>query len=210
MVTVHHAWLAMFAAFLPFGPVLADEQSVKDPPANAAWSAGLMVSTLGPGLQVSYRVYDWAAIRVEGTYVTVPTGGLNLTLESAGVILDLHPFESGFRISGGARYLEYDVLGDTTVNESGGPNRFRIEVANSDKAAPYAGLGFDSSHFSGGEYELKIGLDLGVIYTGKPVVSVTNLDNPGNDVQTQIDKYVNQYQIFNFYPVATISARLNF
>ncbi len=210
MARVHAFWTAMFAVILPFGTALADGPSTKDAPANASWSGGLMVSTLGPGLQASYRVFDWAAVRVEGTYVTVPTNGLNLTLQSAGAILDLHPFESGFRVSGGARYLEYDIGGITTANVSGVPNRFSIEVANSDKAAPYAGLGFDTSHVSGGKYEFKAGLDLGVVYTGKPDVSVKNLDNPGSGVQTQIDSYVNKYRIFNFYPVATISARLNF
>ncbi len=205
---------AMFAALLPFGPTLANAQSGKDTPVNAAWSAGFMVSTLGPGLQISYRVLDWAVVRAEGSYVSVPTDGLTLSLQSAGAMLDLHPFERGFRISGGLRYFEYDIRGITTVNENSGgvstPNRFRVEATNSNKAAPYAGLGFDTSHFSGGAYELKLGLDFGVVYSGKPAASVANLDNPGEDVQTQLNKIIDKYQFLDFYPVATLSARLTF
>jgi len=197
-----------------FCPDVADAQSSKDTPVNAAWSAGFMVSTLGPGLQISYRVLDWAVVRVEGSYVSIPTGSLTFSLQSAGALLDLHPFKSGFRISGGLRYFEYDIRGITTVNENNGgvstPNRFRVEATNSNKAAPYAGLGFDTSHFSGGAYELKLGLDFGVIYSGKPAASVTNLDSPGEDIQTQLSKIVDRYQFLDFYPVATVSARLTF
>jgi hypothetical protein len=208
-------WTTVFAALSLFWPALADAQSSKETPVNAAWSAGFMISTLGPGLQISYRVYDWAVVRVEGSYVSVPTDGLTLSLQSAGAMLDLHPFKTGFRVSGGLRYFEYDIHGIVTVNEGGDggastPNRFRVEATNSNKAAPYAGLGFDTSHFSGGAYELRLGLDFGVIYSGKPSASVANLDNPGEDVQTQLTKIIDKYQFLDFYPVATVSARLTF
>ncbi len=92
---------AILAALMTICPDLADAQGGKDAPANAAWSAGVMLSTLGPGLQISYRVLDWAVVRAEGSYISVPTDDLTLSLQSAGAMLDLHPFESGFRISGG-------------------------------------------------------------------------------------------------------------
>jgi hypothetical protein len=218
MARVHPIWTATFAAILPFGTALAGDLSTKDGPApmNASWSAGLMVSTLGPGLQVSYRVYDWAAIRVEGSYLSVPVDGLTLSLQSAGAILDLHPFQNAFRVSGGMRYFEYDIKGTTIINESNGggggstPNKFRIAATNSNNAAPYFGLGLDSSHVSGGNYEFHLGLDLGVIYSGKPNVSVENLTDPGKDVQSEISKAIDRYQFLNFYPVITVSARMNF
>ncbi|MGO9483161.1 MAG: hypothetical protein ACLPX9_01055 [Rhodomicrobium sp.] len=210
MARAHPIWMAMFATVLPFGAALADGQSSKDAPTNSPWSAGLMVSTLGPGVQVSYLAYNWAVIRVEGSYVSVPTEGLTLSLQSAGAMLDLHPFENAFRVSGGIRYFEYDISGITTVNETSGPNRFRIEATNSNQAAPYLGFGLDTSHFSGGKYEFKLGLDLGVIYSGKPDVSANNLTNPGEDVQSQINNVIGKYQVLDLYPVATISARINF
>jgi hypothetical protein len=207
-------WKAILAALMLICPDVADAQSAKDIPANAAWSAGFMVSTLGPGLQISYRALDWAVVRAEGSYVSVPTDGLTLSLQSAGALLDLHPFGSGFRISGGLRYFDYEIRGIATVNESSGgvstPNRFRVEATNSNKAAPYAGLGFDTSHFSGGAYEFRLGLDFGVVYSGKPVATVANLDNPGADIQTELNKIIGEYRFLDFYPVATLSARLTF
>jgi hypothetical protein len=203
----------MFAAVLPFGTALAGDLSTKDGPApmNASWSAGLMVSTLGPGLQVSYRVYDWAAIRVEGSYVSVPVDGLTVSLQSAGAILDLHPFQNAFRVSGGMRYFQYEIRGTTIINEGGsGPNKFSVEAINSNKAAPYFGLGLDSSHVSGGNYEFHLGLDLGVLYSGKPNVSVNNLTTPGDNIQDGINNITNKSKFFDFYPVATVSARMNF
>lgn len=202
---------AIFVAIYSSSPAWAEGETGK----SAPWSVGPMASTLGPGLQVSRRVYEWAVVRVEGSYVSVPTDGLVLTLQSAGAMLDLHPFESGFRVSGGMRYFEYEIRGIVTVNESSGggdpiPNKFRVEATNSNKAAPYLGLGFDTSHFSGGKYEFKLGLDLGVIYSGKPAVALTNLTNPGEDVQPEINKIIDKYQFLNFYPVAAISARINF
>ena len=89
-------------------------------------------------------------------------------------------------------------------------NKFSIEATNSNKAAPYFGFGLDSSHVSGGKYEFHLGLDLGVVYSGKPNVSVSNLTNPGEDVQTEINKIVNKYQFLDFYPVVAVSARMNF
>ena len=214
MARANPIWTAVFAAIMQFGPALADGQSSKDAPMNAPWSAGLMIGTMGPGLQASYLVCDWAVIRVEGSYQSVPAAGLTLSLQSAGAMLDLHPFENAFRVSGGARYFEYEIRGMATVNETDGgvstPNKYRIEATNSNPLAPYLGFGFDSSHFSGGKYEFKLGLDLGVIYSGRPSVSVNNLTNPGGDIQTEINRVIDRYQVLNLYPVATISARINF
>ena len=212
MARARSVWTAMFALLLPLGPALADGQGSKDLPvaSPSPWSAGFMISTLGPGLQVSYHAYGWAVVRVEGTYVSIPADGLTASLQSAGAILDLHPFHNAFRMSGGLRYFEYNLSGNTVINESGTPNTFRVAITNTNKAAPYFGFGLNSSHFSGERYELKVGLDLGAVYSGKPDVSVTNVTNPGEDVQSQIDKYVGKYQFLDFYPVATISARLTF
>jgi hypothetical protein len=209
MLSTRPVLMAMFALLVPLGPALADGLGNKDA-APAPWSAGLMISTLGPGLQLSYHAYRWAVVRVEGTYVSVPADGLTASLRSAGAILDLHPFQNAFRFSGGLRYFEYNISGKANIDEGGIPNVFRISLTNTNKTAPYFGLGFDSSHFSGERYELKIGLDLGAVYSGKPDASIANLTNPGEDVQSQIDKYVSKYSYFDFYPVVTVSARLTF
>jgi hypothetical protein len=209
MLRSRPAWRAILTALMLFCPDLVDAQSGKDTPATAAWSAGFMVSTLGPGLQISYRVLDWAVVRAEGSYVSVPTNGLTLSLQSAGAMLDLHPFDSGFRVSGGLRYFEYEIRGITSSSGSTS-SQLRVEATNSNKAAPYAGLGFDTSHFSGGAYNLKIGLDFGVVYSGRPVASVVSLNNPGEDVQAEVDKIIGEYRFLDFYPVASVSARLTF
>lgn len=209
MLGSRFVWKAILAALMTICPDLAEAQGGKDAPANAAWSAGVMVSTLGPGLQISYRVLDWAVVRAEGSYLSVPTDDLTLSLQSAGAMLDLHPFESGFRVSGGLRYFEYEIRG---ITSSGGstPNRYRVEATNSNKAAPYAGLGFDTSHYSGGPYEFKLGLDFGVIYSGKPVASVVSLDNASDDAQAELNRIISDYRFLDFYPVASVSARLTF
>ncbi len=202
---------AILAAVLSWSPASADDDGYKDDGyKNAMWSAGLTAGTLGPGGQASFLLYKVVVVRLEGSYLSVPTEGLTVSLQSAGAILDLHPFENAFRVSGGIRYFEYDISGITTVNEASGPNRFRIEATNSNQAAPYLGFGLDTSHFSGGKYEFKLGLDLGVIYSGKPDVSANNLTNPGEDVQSQINSVIGKYQVLDLYPVATISARINF
>jgi hypothetical protein len=210
MLGVRVALIALIAILTPLAPALGDGLSGKDLPATAPWSAGLMVSTLGPGLQVSYHAYGWTVVRVEGTYVSVPVEGLTASLKSAGAILDLHPFQNAFRISGGARYFEYNISGNTIINESGTPNTFHVAVTNSNKATPYVGFGFDSSHFSGEKYEIKVGLDIGAVYSGRPLVSLKNLTNPGDDPQPEIDKFISKYQYLDFYPVAAISVRLTF
>jgi hypothetical protein len=208
MLSTRIVWTALFASLAPLGPALADGPGYKDAP--APWSAGFMISTLGPGLQLSYHAYGWAVVRAEGTYVSVPADGFTASLRSAGAILDLHPFQNAFRFSGGLRYFEYSIAGKTNIGGGETPSTFRISVTNTNKEAPYFGLGFDSSHFSGEKYDLKIGLDLGAVYSGKPDVTVTNLTNPGEDIQQQIDKYVSKYSFLDFYPVISISARLTF
>jgi hypothetical protein len=203
MAGIRFAGLALFAALLPAGPVLADGQ-------GSPWSAGVMVSTLGPGLQVSYHAYEWAVLRVEGTYISVPAGGLTASLQSAGAIFDLHPFKNAFRVSGGMRYFEYNASGDTVVNGDNGASKLHVSVENTNKYAPYLGIGMDTSHFSGDKYEFRFGLDVGAVYSGKPNVSITSATASEEEIQSQVRDFVNKYQIFNFYPVVGVSARINF
>jgi hypothetical protein len=198
--------IGAFACLAPLGPVMAGEGA----PAGTPWSAGLMISTLGPGLQVSYHAYEWFAVRAEGTYVSIPVDGLTGSLRSAGAIVDVHPFRNAFRLSGGVRYFEYNISGTTVMKDGDTSNTYHVAITNTNKADPYLGLGFDSSHFYGDRYDFRVGLDIGAVYSGMPSVSVANLDHPEDDVQSEIKNFISKYQYMNFYPVVTLSARLTF
>lgn len=221
--------LAAVSLFLLSGtcaPVHADEEFAKP----NYWSLGLTAGTQGVGGEASYLLSDHLVLRSNVTYLglnvdeTVDGNDYQFDLAAlfAGATLDYHPFRSGWRISGGVKYVDVKLdagftggmtLGDTeyTADEIG---TVTASVRNSNQAAPYVGFGYDASHFSGDGYGVKFGIDVGTLYVGDPDVSIkTTKTVPGLEANiaeetAAIEDKIGQY--FNFYPVVMVSGRMAF
>jgi hypothetical protein len=202
------------------------------------WSVGATAGTLGPGVEASFLLYDMLVLRGNITYASLDNSTLSkiftdagqqadfqLQSLTAGVMLDVHPFRTGWRLSGGLRYVRLDAdavwsagnieMGnnDYDVARIGG---LRASIRGHASAAPYVGFGYDSSHYSEKGVGFRLGFDLGLLYAGSPEIHLTPGDPAASetlaaDIQEfldSIDDNVRKY--YKFYPVLMLSGRICF
>jgi hypothetical protein len=220
--------MALAAGLLGAAASRADEA----PPARPSnWSVGVTAGTLGLGAEVSYLLSDYFVLRANGSYFEMGCGtakaygakcdyDLNLTALFAGATVDVHPFQNGWRLSAGGRYVDVEFAGSYTGNitlngvDYNNIGTTRISVKNGNTIAPYLGFGYDSSHFSKDGSGFHLGIDLGAVYLGDPDVSIKTTgtvpgldENIAKQTATLKDSLKNY---FSFYPVAMVSARYSF
>lgn len=187
LVLILSAWPAVLGA-----QTLGDEATDLPPAAlnSTPLPNGLFVSptisTLGIGLEAGIRFNDTFGARLGGNWLSANFDrtindvdyDADATLTSFGTLVDYHPFQGGFRLSGGIRFnfnkadltgvLNNDVtIGDqdfaaSDVGTLDGDVKFRT-------LAPYLGLGYGASLLEGA---LTIGFDLGVMYQGRADVDL--------------------------------------
>ena len=130
------------------------------------------VSTLGFGVDISYRQNSFVAYRLSAFTQPFDTKiklkGIQYKTEdssySVGLLLDIFPFENAFRISAGAYYFKLDTVLSTSVdainpiyeeliNQTSGKATEELINQTSGKAtwerlAPYIGLGWERAQQS--------------------------------------------------------------
>lgn len=167
---------------------------------TSKYAADIHGGTLGFGLQVHRHLNDNLNLRLGfNTYETdedVDDGDLTyngeLKLFTIGALVDWHPFDSGFRVSGGLYISQNEIEVTAKTNAVGtytiGNEEWRIgtaevlgeaEFAN---VAPYVGLGWGRGV---GKGRWSFLIDAGVLSQGSPD---TNLDVKGNNT---VDRLVN-------------------
>lgn len=195
-------------------------------------SINTKLSTLGLGVEYSYHFSDnWAtsaglygmsftrdAVRSDIKY------NADLKLRHFSVLGHYYPWENGFRFSGGVVFngtkLDGKATNSGTINLGGtsyGTDSLGSVRAKADfrKIAPYLGLGWDSGNHSNAG--LSFSADLGVMFTGKPDVSLTPYCG-ANDCPQQILDAANRelndlekdLDSFKVYPVISIGAIYRF
>ena len=140
-------------------------------------------STLGIGLEASYRVNRNLGVRAGGNYfefskdATIENIDYTATphFESGTLILDVYPMGGSFHLSGGMLLNGNEGRLDARLNQNidiGGrtytPDQVGSLVGRVDfkKTAPYLGLGF------AGRGRISILFDLGVGFTGTPRIDL--------------------------------------
>ncbi len=128
---------------------------------------------------------------------------IGVETDVAGLALDFYPFKRGsvFHFTFGGYYTNFLIsthawIKDTQTFDVGGETLTvdgRVdaygEIEWDSPIAPYLGIGFDATLFAG----ITLGLDLGVLYTGSPDISLTysgTVDDGGStvDIHTLIDE----------------------
>ena len=177
------------------------------------------VSTLGVGVDISYRQNSFIAYRLSAFTQPFDTKiklkGIQYKTEdyshSVGLLLDIFPFENAFRISAGAYYFKLDTALSTSVDAI---NPIYEELINQtsgkatwERLAPYIGLGWESTQQS--ESSLGWHASLGALYMGKARVSFQLPDVPipkryVGRIQAKEDNIKNKVHKYTWYPVLSL------
>ena len=195
----------------------------------------LKLGTLGVGVDYEHFFTDKFALRgninyfkytKDKTIKDVPFHG-KLTLFTAGILADYHPWASSFRVSGGVYYNgnKFSVTGKQTRNiKLGNTNYDAGSITLSGKidfkkVAPYLGIGWSSTEVNGWHFTA----DIGVMYHGKPKVKLNGKlksNYSGNNVYTQAqldadvkakeNEIYNKIKKYKFYPVISIGIEKKF
>lgn len=201
---------------------------------SGSWLQGLSlgpnVSTLGLGAELGYKFNDFFGLRLGANHFSYESDydyddidyDTDITLESAGGVIDIYPFAGSFRISGGLRYNgnEADLSGTPKSDVKIGGDTFtpsEVGTLTGDldfrEFAPYAGIGFAGSYFND---HLVIGLDIGVHFQGKPDVSLSGDGSLSSDptflnaIDNEIADIEDDLSFLQFYPVLGVSATYRF
>lgn len=193
-------------------------------------SAGITAGTLGIGPEIAYRFSNTLGVRGNVTFFglgrNVESDGIDydgdLKLRSGGVMLDLHPFGNGFRVSAGARVNSNKVrlkarpsddveVGDETYTPEEIGTLSGTVRAND--VAPTLTIGWAGGKTRG----LKFGIEAGVMFHGSP--KVRNLRATGllasdpdfqaslREEEQEVEKDLDQFKI---YPIVQLSIGYRF
>lgn len=142
----------------------------------------------------------------------------DLHLQSVPILIDVHPFQGGFRITGGVFYnkneLDLSAIVDASSVGSGagvGTAVLNANISWSKEFAPYFGIGFgnaadDSSGTVG------FSLDIGAFYQGGPDVVLTESTGSvsAGDLAIEQQQLEEDLDFLNFYPVVTVGIHVRF
>ena len=202
-------------------------------PSTAQVGIALRAGTLGPGVQIAYEASPRLQVRLSGEYATfsqsdelddedisVSFDG-EATVGALGAIVDFHPFNNFFRLSGGVTLNLFEVKGSGIPTESycfgnedvGGacdgklftPERmgsFGATVSHPTKVAPYLGLGLGRV---AGQKRVGFLFDAGALYTGSPEIDLeaTGILSPTADPEQEAG--LNEgLESFQWYPVVSL------
>lgn len=150
-------------------------------------SAGLNVSTMGPGLSVTKRITKRFDVRLNGSYAGYTydinklssdlQGDARLVLGGAGTFLDYYVFRFCY-LSGGAAYNLAKVtiqgqlsdsinIGDILLEPKDIGN-LNVAITPGWKVNPYLGLGFNFRR----QRNFNVALEFGVFFQGAPAVTL--------------------------------------
>jgi len=196
---------------------------------------GVKAGTLGAGVEVMFGISDDLALRGGLNYITFDfdstLSGVDYTMEpefkNVTMLLDWHPFSGAFRLTGGFSLNDNKVNVDGVFDRGLIPSEYNQYAYLTDRVhlqgsvdfntfAPYAGIGWTSSH---GDSGWGISCDFGVLFQGAAAVSDLTvvgdvdsrfqgevndfLDEQKKEIQDELDKY-------EYYPVASIMLHYNF
>ncbi len=201
--------------------------------ASAQVGISIRAGTLGAGGELSIRPSRYLGLRLGGNYLTFKRSatiqGIDYDItpkfESGTAIVELHPFGGSFHLAGG---MMWNANKGTVSARLGGPitvgsqtyqpadiGSLRGLVNYQKKYVPYAGLGFS------GRSRISLLLDLGLVFSGYPTVSLTGTTNLTGPAQAIFDQNVRQEvqniqdditsrSYLKYHPVVSMGLRVGF
>lgn len=201
---------------------------------GGGFALGARVGTMGIGADATVGLLSRLNFRGGvgyGSFTWKPKFGdikydMDVDLISVPLMLDWHPFGTGFRISAGA-YIQPGTKAKLTATPDRfiqiGSHRYNPEllgeisgeVEPKSPVAPYLGIGYGNAISKDGR--LTFSFDLGVIYQRYDV----SLDANGTvatlypevwkkDIQTELDAIQDDFDKFPFYPILNFGIAFRF
>jgi hypothetical protein len=190
------------------------------------------VSTLGAGVEVESAFSDSFGGRIGVNYFPYQYSStesdidydLDLNLLSASVLLDWHPYQGSFRITGGVLYngneldataksaATYSIGGMTYTGAEVGTLTGTIDFDN--EVAPYLGIGWDTSF--GKDNSVGFLFEIGTIYQGSPNVDLSAdgllAGDPTflSELAQEEKDLEDDLEVFTVYPVIAIGLTYRF
>ena len=196
--------------------------------------------TLGAGLDLTFKIHPKLNARLNAngassTYDEVDDGIAykgDLKLSSIGALLDYHPFENGFRLSGGLYSNGNKIEGSSTDAQNadiGDVNYNIVGTLNSnvgfESSAPYLGLGWGNA--VNGYKNFNFSIDAGVLFQGSPnaqlcgtgtatptaggtAVDISNDATFLAELEKEETNLNNDLKDFKYYPVISMGVSYNF
>jgi hypothetical protein len=147
-----------------------------------------------------------------------------LKLNSLPILIDLHPFGGGFRVTSGIFINNNEVTGaaeptGTTIEVGEGTyNVADVGTLNAkidfNTAAPYLGIGWGNAVGKGSP--LTIMFDIGIMFQGSPKVSLNATGNIASDVafQENLDREISDLkddiESVQYYPIVSLGLAYRF
>jgi outer membrane autotransporter protein len=206
---------------------------------NQGVGAGAFLGTTGAGVALSIPVRD-ESLNLRTVLALLPYNtdddlddveyDIDLDMFSLGILLDWHPMNSGFRVSGGLFSLQPDItatakptedveIGNTTFTPEQ-VGTLKAEVDYSRNLAPYVGIGWGNAVKP--DSKLTFSMDFGVMFTDNPTISIeanSTLANSNPALKAQLDSEItveenriNSEDLDNFklWPVISFGAAYHF
>lgn len=196
---------------------------------------GVKVGTLGPGADLTVGLSEVLNARVglnkfwytynatEENNDSGASGELSakLDLQTVPLLLDWHPFNGGFRLSGGIVFNSNKISFSATPGDTIEFNNqdFQVNSVNGgidfDSMAPYLGIGVGNAVSADGNWNFVF--DLGVMFQGEPQIALSAVAaNPSQ--QATLDQAVETERLdlqdsanpFQYYPVLAIGISRKF
>ena len=151
-------------------------------------------------------------------------GGINykgdVNLESVPILLDIHPFSGGFRITGGVFYNRNEmdlssIVDASTIGLGGsglGTATVNANVGWSKDFAPYLGIGWGNAADTDSSFPIGFSLDIGAFYQGSPDVLLTESTGTVSaaDIAAEQAQIESDLSEFKFFPVVTVGIHISF
>jgi hypothetical protein len=219
----------VLASLLVVGSLAATSASAAD------IGASLDVGTSGLGVHLSTPLASQLNARVGVNYASYKYSGntsdvdydFKLKLATFDALLDYHPFDGAFRVSGGLVYngnkIEanakpngngtYTINGNTYTSASAGSIKGKIDFR---KAAPYLGIGWGNAAKGKG---LGFAMDLGVTFQGSPKTQLVNsgctapatvCTRLNNDLAAENASLADKASNFRAYPIVRLGLSYGF
>jgi hypothetical protein len=163
--------------------------------------------------------YNYGELRPSTTQGDIKYKG-DIQLESVPILLDLHPFNGGFRVTGGVYYNNNDMdlsgtVDASTIGLSGtgiGTATVNANIGWSEEFAPYLGIGWGNAADADATLPVGFSLDIGAFYQGSPDVFLTESTGtvPASDLAAEAAQIEEDLSEFKFFPVITVGIHIQF